>query len=107
MSRCRRSAARSLRPRVENPCRKRPSLPSRSPSNSSDEPATLGSIDIYDSLLDGFELVLSRPAFVGVEDVLDFQTLWYQTELQPDAPQTFTLTFRASRSGRHNAGIAA
>jgi hypothetical protein len=69
--------------------------------NSSDEPATLGSIDIYDSLLDGFELVSSRPAFVGIDDVLNFQTLWYQAELQPDAPQIFTLTFRATRSGRH------
>ena len=69
--------------------------------NSSDEPATLGSIDIYDSLLDGFELVSSRPAFVGVEDVLNFQTLWYQAELQPAAPQTFTLTFRAILPGRH------
>ena len=45
--------------------------------------------------------------FVGVEDVLNFQTLWYQTEWQPDAPLTFTLTLRATRSGRHNAGIAA
>jgi hypothetical protein len=69
--------------------------------NSSDEPATLGSIDIYDSLLDGFELISSRPAFAGVDDVLNFQTLWYQTELQPDSPQTFTLTFRATRPGRH------
>jgi hypothetical protein len=69
--------------------------------NSSDEPATLGSIDIYDSLLDGFELVSSRPAFVGVDDVLNFQTLWYHTELPPDAPRTFTLTFRATRPGRH------
>lgn len=69
--------------------------------NSSEEAATLGSIDIYDSLLDGFELISSRPAFVGVDDVLNFQTLWYQTELQPDAPQTFTLTFRATRPGRH------
>jgi hypothetical protein len=69
--------------------------------NSSDEPATLGSIDIYNSLLDGFELISSRPAFVGVDDVLNFQTLWYQAELQPDSPRTFTLTFRATRPGRH------
>ena len=69
--------------------------------NSSDETATLGSIDIYDSLLDGFELVSSRPAFVGIDDVLNFQTLWYQAELQPDAPLNVTLTFRATRPGRH------
>ena len=69
--------------------------------NSSDEPATLGSIDIYDSLLNGFELVSSRPAFVGIDDVLNFQTLWYHAELQPDAPLSVTLTFRATQPGRH------
>lgn len=69
--------------------------------NASDEPATLGSIDIYDSLLDGFELISSRPAFVGVDDVLNFQTLWYQAELQPNVPLGVTLTFRATRPGRH------
>ncbi len=69
--------------------------------NSSDEAATLGSIDIYDSLLDGFELVSSRPAFVGVDDVLNFQTLWYRAELQPNVPLAVTLTFRAMRPGRH------
>lgn len=69
--------------------------------NSSGEQATLGSIDIYNSLLDGFELISSRPAFVGIDDVLNFHTLWYQAALQPDSPQTFTLTLRATRPGRH------
>jgi len=68
-------------------------------TNPSDEDAELGSIDIYDSLLDGFEILHVLPEPTDRADYFDFHTAYFNTRLAPGESETYSYTLRAKEEG--------
>ena len=69
------------------------------------EHTTLGSVDFYDSLMNGFKFVASNPPHTSTEKLLNFTTLWYQEELPSDGPLKLRIRLRAARVGRHGGQV--
>ena len=68
-------------------------------SNPSEETITLDSIDIYDSLLDGFEIISIEPEPDDVSRLFDFHTIFLDYELAPGENIIVTYTLKAREPG--------
>jgi len=60
-------------------------------SNPSDQPIVLGSIDIYDSLLDGFEILAINPQPTDTDPGFGFHTAYFSKALRPG--EIFKVTY--------------
>ena len=67
--------------------------------NPTDGQLELGSIDIYDSLLDGFRLAAVEPAPTHREHTLNFTSLYYNHTLDPGAAFVVDCQLEAVRGG--------
>ncbi len=70
--------------------------------NARSEPVTLGSVDIYSSLLDGFELIGTTPPYDSESSVFGFHTLWFDQRISGEEGIMIDITLRATQSGRHH-----
>jgi len=68
-------------------------------TNPSDETITLGSIDIYNSLLEGFEIVKIEPNPEETDSLFDFHTAYFSHVLSPEDKFRATYTLRAKAAG--------
>lgn len=68
-------------------------------NNPSDETITLGSIDIYDSLLGGFEIVKIEPSPEETDTLFDFHTAYFSHVLNPRENFRANYTLRAKTPG--------
>ena len=68
-------------------------------SNPTEESLQLGSIDVYDSLLDGFAVVQIEPAPDESTHTLDFSTFYYSKTLAPGETFGFSLVLKAVQPG--------
>ncbi|MDR1283643.1 MAG: hypothetical protein LBK99_22905 [Opitutaceae bacterium] len=66
---------------------------------------TLESIDIYDSLLSGFEIVEVSPAAEAPQKTLDFHSFYFNRPLQPSDSLDVVFTLKAKRKGFHGGDI--
>lgn len=67
--------------------------------NPTDGSLTLGSIDIYDSFIDGFEVVQVDPEPASMDPSFGFATFYFSQELPPGAIHTFVFKLRAVEAG--------
>ena len=68
-------------------------------SNPTDERLQLGSIDVYDSLLDGFVVQRVEPEAAQRDHTLDFSTFYYSRTLAPGETLTVAFELKAARPG--------
>ena len=68
-------------------------------TNPSDETITLGSIDIYDSLLEGFEIVKIEPNPEETDTIFDFHTTYFNQSLAPRGNFRVAYTLKAKAEG--------
>ncbi len=68
-------------------------------SNPTDESLQLGSIDVYDSLLDGFAVVQIEPGPEERTHTLDFSTFYFSKALGPGETLGFSLVLKAVQPG--------
>ena len=68
-------------------------------SNPTDENLELGSIDIYDSLIDGFVILTAVPSPDSRDDSLGFTSLYYSRSLAPGASFKANLALEARGVG--------
>jgi hypothetical protein len=68
-------------------------------ANPSDEKLELGSIDIYDTLLNGFTVAEVRPEPAEKSHTLDFSSYYFQKPLQPGKSFTVSFTLKADKAG--------
>ncbi len=68
-------------------------------SNPTHEELDLGSIDIYDSLTDGFAIVAVDPPPDSRDDIYDFTTFYYARSLAPGASFEVNLALEARSIG--------
>ncbi|EIP98324.1 hypothetical protein OpiT1DRAFT_02780 [Opitutaceae bacterium TAV1] len=66
---------------------------------------TLESIDIYDSLLSGFEIVEVSPAAEAPQKTLDFHSFYFNRPLPPSDSLDVVFTLKAKRKGFHGGDI--
>ena len=62
---------------------------------------SLASIDVFDSFLEGFELIGTVPSYEDHEHVFNFRTLWFQEDLMPEGTVIVRVTLRAAQLGRY------
>lgn len=67
--------------------------------NSSSKSASLGSIDLYDELLDGFTVLSVDPKEDSKEHRWGFSTYYFKHSIPPHGSFTFTLELQAAKSG--------
>jgi hypothetical protein len=67
--------------------------------NPTDQNLELGSIDVYDSLLKGFEIVGIDPAPVDRDSAFGFQTFYYSRTLSPGESWEMTLGLKPVKEG--------
>lgn len=67
--------------------------------NPTDETLTLGSIDIYDSLINGFEVMSVDPEPESTDPSFGFATFYFSQELPPGAVHTVVFELRAVETG--------
>lgn len=68
-------------------------------TNPSEEDTMLGSIDIYDSLLEGFEIVSIQPRPDDTMHQFGFHTAYFNHKMPPAATFTATYTLKAKQGG--------
>ena len=68
-------------------------------ANPSEEKITLGSIDVYDSLLEGFEIIKIEPTPYEVSSQFGFQTAYFSQEIDPRDSFNATYTLKAKSAG--------
>ena len=68
-------------------------------NNPSDDSITLGSIDIYDSLLEGFEIIKIEPNPEETDSIFGFHTAYFNHVLNPRESFRSTYTLRAETAG--------
>jgi hypothetical protein len=68
-------------------------------SNPTDERLQLGSVDVYDSLLDGFTLIKLNPEPNERDHTLDFSTFYYSKPLNPGESFAVSLDLKATQPG--------
>jgi len=76
-------------------------------SNPSEVAIELGSIDVYDSLLEGFELLGTSPQPVDRMAILDFQSFGLDQRLEPGDRFEFELSLQATTVGTWTGDIDA
>jgi len=67
--------------------------------NTSSKSASLGSIDLYDELLDGFTVLSVEPEPNAKEHRWGFATYYLKRSISPDESFTFTLELQADQLG--------
>lgn len=67
--------------------------------NVHDTAAQLGSIDIYDSFLDGFDVVSVSPEPTEELGVLDFRSFYFEEELGVNESTVVVYTLKAAQAG--------
>ncbi len=74
--------------------------------DATDDPRILESIDIFAGLLDGFDIIGTRPeTSADATSGLPFTTLWLEKEIEVDEPKTLVIHLRAKRGGRYGGRI--
>jgi hypothetical protein len=68
-------------------------------SNPSDEELELGSIDVYDSLLNGFTVVRVQPKPTDQDHFFDFSTFYFSKSLVPGESFSVSLVLKAEEPG--------
>lgn len=68
-------------------------------TNPTDEPLLLGSIDVWDSFLDGFTLSKIEPEPSSRDSLFDFHTFYYSKTLAPGETWEVAWTLQAAQSG--------
>ncbi len=67
--------------------------------NPTDQPIELGSIDVYDSLLDGFQVLSTRPKPDDRAHHVAFETFYFRRTLGPDEEFEATVRLKAVKPG--------
>ena len=70
--------------------------------NAGSEPVNFDSIDIYNSLFDGFELVGTTPEYNSHSDLLGFLSLYFDHRLSAEERLTIYISLRATEPGSHH-----
>ena len=68
--------------------------------NPTEESISLGSIDLYDSLIDGFEVGAIDPEPSSRDGSMGFLTLYYSEELEPGDQFVVTVNMTARKTGQ-------
>ncbi|WOO41063.1 hypothetical protein [Rubellicoccus peritrichatus] len=68
-------------------------------SNPSEEDLKLGSIDIYDSLLDGFKVLEVIPKPNEEDSIFEFRSFYFSEELKPQDSVTITFKLKGAKAG--------
>ena len=67
--------------------------------NTSEKELRLGSIDVYNDLLDGFHLISESPKPVAKENHQDFASFYFEQAIQPEETFSFLLKLEAKTPG--------
>lgn len=68
-------------------------------SNPSEDKLTLGSIDIYDTLLDGFQVLEVSPKPSDRDSIFEFSSFYFSEALQSQESVAITFKLKGSKAG--------